>query len=187
MAPPPDPPRRAHHFPRQGHVEPEHRRAPPPAGRTHRESSRRQAAWTCASPPCPPTTANPSCSGCSTARRSTSTSKTSACPTHIYDYIIDTIEKPNGIFIVTGPTGAGKTTTLYAALSRINTIDSKLLTAEDPVEYDIDGIIQVPVNEAIGLDLPARPPRLPPSGPGPDHGRGNARHGNRHRSPSRPR
>ena len=75
-------------------------------------------------------------------------------PEHIYEYIGDTIEKPNGIFIVTGPTGAGKTTTLYAALRRINTIDSKLLTAEDPVEYDIDGIIQIPINEAIGLDFP---------------------------------
>jgi type IV pilus assembly protein PilB len=72
----------------------------------------------------------------------------------IYNYITETIEKPNGIFIVTGPTGAGKTTTLYAALRRINTIDSKLLTAEDPVEYDIDGIIQIPINEAIGLDFP---------------------------------
>jgi type IV pilus assembly protein PilB len=73
---------------------------------------------------------------------------------HIFNYITDTIEKPNGIFIVTGPTGAGKTTTLYAALRRINTIDSKLLTAEDPVEYDVDGIIQIPINEAIGLDFP---------------------------------
>jgi len=75
-------------------------------------------------------------------------------PPAIYDYIVDTIEKPNGIFIVTGPTGAGKTTTLYAALRRINTIDAKLLTAEDPVEYDIDGIIQIPINEGIGLDFP---------------------------------
>jgi type IV pilus assembly protein PilB len=73
---------------------------------------------------------------------------------YIYNYITETIEKPNGIFIVTGPTGAGKTTTLYAALRRINTIDSKLLTAEDPVEYDIEGIIQIPINEAIGLDFP---------------------------------
>jgi type IV pilus assembly protein PilB len=75
-------------------------------------------------------------------------------PPAIYEYICDTIEKPNGIFIVTGPTGAGKTTTLYAALARINTIDSKLLTAEDPVEYDIDGIVQIPVNEGIGLTFP---------------------------------
>ncbi len=77
-----------------------------------------------------------------------------AMPESIYEYICDTIEKPNGIFIVTGPTGAGKTTTLYAALARINTIDAKLLTAEDPVEYDIDGIIQIPVNEGIGLTFP---------------------------------
>lgn len=71
----------------------------------------------------------------------------------LFEYITDTIVKPNGIFICTGPTGAGKTTTLYACLRRINTEDSKLLTAEDPVEYDIDGIMQVPVNEAIGLNF----------------------------------
>ncbi len=74
-------------------------------------------------------------------------------PEHIDTYIRETIEKPNGIFIVTGPTGAGKTTTLYAALKEINTVDAKLLTAEDPVEYDIDGIVQVPANEAIGLSF----------------------------------
>lgn len=72
-------------------------------------------------------------------------------PPYLYDYIIETIHKPNGIFIVTGPTGAGKTTTLYAALRNINTIDCKLLTAEDPVEYELDGIMQVPMNESIGL------------------------------------
>ena len=70
---------------------------------------------------------------------------------YLLHYIEDTIMKPNGIFIVTGPTGAGKTTTLYAALRKINTVDSKLLTAEDPVEYELDGIMQVPVNEAVGL------------------------------------
>ena len=69
----------------------------------------------------------------------------------IMAYILEVIEKPNGIFIVTGPTGSGKTTTLYSCLRKINTIDSKLLTAEDPVEYEIDGIIQVPINEAVGL------------------------------------
>ena len=72
-------------------------------------------------------------------------------PDFIYKYLLHTIEKPNGIFIVTGPTGSGKTTTLYACLNKINTVDSKVLTAEDPVEYDIEGIIQVPMNEAIGL------------------------------------
>ncbi|MFN0076530.1 MAG: GspE/PulE family protein [Prosthecobacter sp.] len=69
----------------------------------------------------------------------------------LFDYIVETINKPNGIFIVTGPTGAGKTTTLYACLRRINTIDCKLITAEDPVEYELDGVMQVPINDAVGL------------------------------------
>jgi type IV pilus assembly protein PilB len=72
-------------------------------------------------------------------------------PDYIHDYILEVIQRPNGIFIATGPTGSGKTTTLYSCLRKINTIDSKLLTAEEPVEYDLDGILQVPVNEAIGL------------------------------------
>jgi type IV pilus assembly protein PilB len=72
-------------------------------------------------------------------------------PDYIHAYIIEIINRPNGIFIVTGPTGSGKTTTLYSCLRKINTIDSKLLTAEEPVEYDLEGIVQVPVNEAIGL------------------------------------
>ncbi len=57
-----------------------------------------------------------------------------------------TIRRPNGIVVVTGPTGSGKTTTLYAALQELNTPDTKILTAEDPVEYDIDGLIQCQVN-----------------------------------------
>ncbi len=72
-------------------------------------------------------------------------------PKDIFDYICDTIEKPNGIFIVTGPTGSGKTTTLYSCLGRVNTIETKILTVEDPVEYELEGIIQVPANEGIGL------------------------------------
>jgi type IV pilus assembly protein PilB len=61
------------------------------------------------------------------------------------------IAKPNGILIVTGPTGSGKTTTLYAALSELNEPTTKVLTAEDPVEYDIDGLIQCQVNTEQGL------------------------------------
>jgi type IV pilus assembly protein PilB len=61
------------------------------------------------------------------------------------------IHKPNGIVLVTGPTGAGKTTTLYSALNELNEITDKLITTEDPVEYDIDGIIQCPINHEIGL------------------------------------
>jgi len=72
-------------------------------------------------------------------------------PDYIYNFLLEVIEHPNGIFIATGPTGSGKTTTLYSCLRKINTIDSKLLTAEEPVEYDLEGIVQVPVNEAIGL------------------------------------
>jgi type IV pilus assembly protein PilB len=72
-------------------------------------------------------------------------------PTFIYDYVTEAIQRPNGIFIATGPTGCGKTTTLYSALRRVNTMDSKLLTAEDPVEYDIEGIMQVAINEGVGL------------------------------------
>ena len=72
-------------------------------------------------------------------------------PDYIYNFLLEMIQRPNGIFIATGPTGSGKTTTLYSCLRKINTIDSKLLTVEEPVEYDLEGIVQVPVNEAIGL------------------------------------
>ncbi|MDD5727787.1 MAG: ATPase, T2SS/T4P/T4SS family [Victivallales bacterium] len=63
----------------------------------------------------------------------------------------DIIHMPNGILLVTGPTGSGKTTTLYSALQEVNSIEEKLLTAEDPVEYDIEGIIQLPIHEAFGM------------------------------------
>jgi type IV pilus assembly protein PilB len=65
------------------------------------------------------------------------------------------IKKPNGIVLVTGPTGAGKTTTLYSALSELNDIDSKIITTEDPVEYEIDGIVQCPINHEIDLTFAA--------------------------------
>jgi type IV pilus assembly protein PilB len=61
------------------------------------------------------------------------------------------IAKPNGIILVTGPTGCGKTTTLYAALRELNEVGVKILTAEDPIEYDLEGVVQVQVNETIGV------------------------------------
>ncbi|MFO1065355.1 MAG: ATPase, T2SS/T4P/T4SS family [Pirellulales bacterium] len=61
------------------------------------------------------------------------------------------IDRPNGIILVTGPTGSGKTTTLYSALSELNDIEDKLITTEDPVEYDIDGIVQIPIDHEIGV------------------------------------
>jgi type IV pilus assembly protein PilB len=63
------------------------------------------------------------------------------------------IKRPNGIFLVTGPTGSGKTTTLYAALNELNRPDRKIITAEDPVEYYLPGINQVEVKHQIGLDF----------------------------------
>ncbi len=69
----------------------------------------------------------------------------------VLEKIRDMISRPNGIFIVTGPTGSGKTTTLYSALKEINKVEDKILTAEDPVEYDLEGIIQLPINEAVGM------------------------------------
>ncbi len=69
----------------------------------------------------------------------------------VLDGFREKIAKPNGIVLVTGPTGSGKTTTLYAALVELNTIEDKLITTEDPVEYDIDGIVQCPIDASIGV------------------------------------
>jgi len=74
-------------------------------------------------------------------------------PADVMENIRHLVNLPNGIFIVTGPTGSGKTTTLYSALREVNTVDLKILTAEDPVEYEIDGIMQVAVNHQVGLDF----------------------------------
>ncbi|NDC74458.1 type II secretion system protein GspE [bacterium] len=76
-------------------------------------------------------------------------------PEDVLEGISEIVKRPNGIFIVTGPTGSGKTTTLYSALRIVNTPDIKLLTAEDPVEYEIEGIMQVPVNHGVGLTFAA--------------------------------
>ena len=76
-------------------------------------------------------------------------------PEHVRERFGEVITQPNGIVIVTGPTGSGKTTTLYSALRKVNDISTKLLTVEDPVEYDIEGIMQVPVNENVGMTFSA--------------------------------
>lgn len=77
--------------------------------------------------------------------------ETLGLPKYVHDYVGEAIQQPNGIFVVTGPTGSGKTTTLYSCLRKVNAIDIKLLTAEDPVEFDIEGIMQVAVNEGVGM------------------------------------
>ncbi len=71
--------------------------------------------------------------------------------TDVLAQLRELINMPTGILLVTGPTGSGKTTTLYSALGEINRVEDKLLTAEDPVEYDIEGIIQCPINDAVGM------------------------------------
>ncbi len=67
----------------------------------------------------------------------------------------EVIKKPNGIILVTGPTSSGKTTTLYATLNELNDVADKIITTEEPVEYDIDGLIQVPINAEIGVTFAA--------------------------------
>ena len=89
----------------------------------------------------------------------------------------EVIDKPNGIMLVTGPTGSGKTTTLYSALSELNTIEDKLITTEDPVEYDIDGIIQIPIDADIGVTFAACLRSILRQDPGQDPGRRDPRPG----------
>jgi type IV pilus assembly protein PilB len=69
---------------------------------------------------------------------------------HLLAQFREAIGRPNGIVLVTGPTGSGKTTTLYGALNELNRIEDKLITTEDPVEYEMDGIVQIPIDPGIG-------------------------------------
>lgn len=69
----------------------------------------------------------------------------------VLDRFVKICKRPNGIILVTGPTGCGKTTTLYAALNEINDPGEKVITTEEPVEFDVDGIVQVNINEGVGL------------------------------------
>lgn len=71
------------------------------------------------------------------------------------DEFLQALDLPHGILLITGPTGSGKTTTLYTALHRLNDIKSKIITVEDPIEYQLEGINQVQVQSKIGLDFPA--------------------------------
>ena len=106
------------------------------------------------------------------------------------DRMLDRMEHftslPHGIFLVTGPTGSGKSTTLYSALKRINLPDKKIITIEDPVEYQMDGINQIHVNPQIGLTFAAGPAPHRAPGPGRHHGGRNPRPRNRrYRHPRR--
>src|SRR5712691_2851007 len=74
-------------------------------------------------------------------------------PDDLYEKVCEMTSKPHGIFLVTGPTGSGKTTTLYSVLKRINIPDRKIITIEDPIEYQMDGINQIQTNPQIGLSF----------------------------------
>ena len=87
------------------------------------------------------------------------------------------IKEPYGMVLVTGPTGSGKTTTLYAGLSEIKSDEDKIITIEDPVEYQIKGITQIPVNEKKGLTICARVALDSAARSGQDHGGRNSRSG----------
>ena len=65
----------------------------------------------------------------------------------------ESVKKPNGIILISGPTGSGKTTTLYATLKLLNTDDTNIFTIEDPIEYTLEGVNQVQLKENIGLDF----------------------------------
>ena len=82
-------------------------------------------------------------------------SPSSACPTDIAERFTALIERSAGMVLVTGPTGSGKTTTLYAALHHVNSPTTKIITAEDPIEYRLERVNQVQVNPKIGLTFSA--------------------------------
>ena len=84
------------------------------------------------------------------------------------------VSQPHGMMLVTGPTGSGKTTTLYSALQELNTVETNIITVEDPVEYQLEGINQVQTNGDVGLSFAAGSSQYPASGSGYRHGRGNS-------------
>ena len=130
-----------------------HRRAAPLPGRPHQDHRRRQGARPArqhaADQPRPVVRHAAVGQGQHQGRRPPAW----ACPKRTSSSFRNLIRRPNGILLVTGPTGSGKTTTLYAALNELNRPDRKIITAEDPVEYYLPGINQVEVKHSIGLDF----------------------------------
>jgi general secretion pathway protein E len=106
---------------------------------------------TCACPPCPAPTASARCCACSTSPKASSTWKPWACRASAAARFEQLIGQPHGIILVTGPTGSGKTTTLYAALQRLDAAAQNIMTVEDPIEYELPGIGQTQVNAKIEL------------------------------------
>ena len=163
-----------------------HRRKAPAAGRAHQADGRQVATSTSASARCPPITANRSCCVFCAPTRVRIGIQNLGFEEEDYKVFQKIIKRPNGIFLVTGPTGSGKTTTLYGALNELNRPDRKIITAEDPVEYNFVGINQCQVRDSIGLTL--RQDSARHAAPGAQHhsGRRNPRSWKWPKSPSRP-
>ena len=114
-------------------------------------SSCRAARWISACPSCRAATARTRCCACWTARRSDERLSLDGLGFPAGPPRASALAQlPYGLTLITGPTGSGKSTTLYGALSELNTGDEKIITIEDPVEYEMAGVLQIPVNEKKG-------------------------------------
>jgi general secretion pathway protein E len=134
----------------EDHGRARHRREAPAAGRPHLAAHRRPRGRRAGVDPAS-RTASARCCACSTRASPSSRSKASAWTATCLKKFDTLMQQPHGIVLVTGPTGSGKTTTLYASLGRIDTATTNLLTVEDPVEYELAGIGQTQVNPKIDL------------------------------------
>ena len=146
-------------------VRPGHHRAPGAAERPDHRRTWAAAASTCGPRPCRRCGARRWCCGCSTPAASTSSCASSASPTTTTTGSPSSFRKPHGMVLVTGPTGSGKSTTLYATLGEIARPEVNVITVEDPVEYRMDGINQVQVNLKAGLTFAAVLPAILRSDP----------------------
>ena len=137
----------------QDHGQAQHRRAPPAAGRPHHAARAGQGARPARQHRADRARRERGDAPARSRDASCSISTRSASPTSSCRSSSKVLEQPHGILLVTGPTGSGKTTTLYTALSKLNTPDVKIITVEDPVEYQIEGINQIQAKPQIGLDF----------------------------------
>ena len=164
------------HLAREDHGRPEHRREAAAAGRPHPPQDRRQGHRHARRDRARRSKrASASRSVCSIASRCCSTWPTSASATITCGRSDELIHRPHGIMLVTGPTGSGKTTTLYACLAKINTPDLNILTVEDPVEYQLDGISQTAGQREDRPDVRGGAALVPAPRPGRHHGRRDPR------------
>ncbi len=146
-------PARRHRVAREDHGAARHRGETPAAGRPHRAARRRASRSTCACRRFRPDTASAWCCACWTSRPGDSTSSRLGMDDATLAQMDALIREPHGIVLMTGPTGSGKTTTLYAALSRLDPKALNIMTVEDPIEYDLDGISQTQINSRIDMSF----------------------------------